>query len=364
MNKYQNDKPHAFRKIEGDIKKDQMARAVLLCGTERFLVDFYAARLGKLYTEEATRMLDLTTLEGESASLGAIVEGCETLSMLSRRKVVLVPDFPPAQGKRLKGFSDKDVESLCEYIKDERSGIPADTLLILTAGDINGSKKVPPLVKAMKESKVAEVYDFQTLDDSELRGFIDKRLRASGKQYRPSIVSLIISECGYGNKYIDYTLYNLENDLKKIVAHAAEEIVPEDVKKAISPNPENNTFKLIDNIAANRKGAALELLHNLFDAKTEPFLIQAMIVKQLEEMLITKEMTENGYSVRDISGLLKDVHHRPVPDFRIRKALGFAKNISYDTLKHMLTGAYEIDRNVKKGVFDPKLALEYYISNN
>ena len=361
---YKNNEIHAFRKIEQDLKGRGFPRVVLLCGPERFLVDFYASKLGRMFTEESTRMLDLVTLQGDSLSLQAIIEASETVSMLSPRKVVLVPDFPPAEGKKLKGFSENDIKSLIEYIKDEKNGVPESTLLIFTAGEGEGGKKVPALRKAISDSKFGHVYDFQPLDDSLLRGFIDKRLRNSGKKYHPAIVSRIIAQCGYGNKYIEYTLYNLDNDIRKLTALAAEEITEADVAAAISPNPENNIFQLLDNVAGNRKGAAILMLHNLLENKTEPFRIQAMIVSQLELILMVKEMSEHGSSLKTMGDVIKDIEHRRPADFRIKKALGFARNVSYDTLRHMLSGAYEIDRNIKKGVFDPKLALEYYISNN
>lgn len=356
---------HAFRRIEKDIKAGKLPRVVLLCGPERFLVDFYVGRLSSLFVEESVRMMDLVTLEGDSLSVQSIIESCETVSFLSPRKVVLVPDFPPADGRKLKGFPDSDLDRLTAYIGDEKAGVPEGTLLIFTGGEADG-RKVPKLRKAISESGYGTVYDFQPLDDDQLRGFIDKRLRSSGRKYRPSIISAIISECGYGNKYVDYSLYSLDNDLKKLIALAGEEISPDDVRTAITSNPENNVFRLLDCVARNRKGGALMMLQNLIDAKEEPFRIQSMIVQQLEMMLIAKEMTETGCSMKDIQAAIRrtDRYKRPVSEYRLRKAMGVAGGVSYETLRHMLSGAYEIDRNVKHGVFDPRLALEYYISNN
>ena len=68
--------------------------------------------------------------------------------------------------------------------------------------------------------KNGKVYDFQPLKDAQLRSFIEKRFRSAGKSYTSSVINLIMSESGYGNKSIEYSLYNLENDLKKIIAHS------------------------------------------------------------------------------------------------------------------------------------------------
>ena len=74
-----------------------------------------------------------------------------------------------------------------------------------------------------------------------------------------------MSESGYGNKAIEYSLYNLENDLKKIIAHSgnSSEITAADVSDIIAANPENNVFAMLDAIGRNRKDEAFRLLHNL-----------------------------------------------------------------------------------------------------
>ncbi|MBQ9708703.1 MAG: DNA polymerase III subunit delta, partial [Firmicutes bacterium] len=312
---------------------------------------------------------DMVTISGDNLSAQNIIESCETLAMMSERKVVLVPDFLPADGGKIRGFGESEIKDLTEYLS-KGAGVPESTLLIFTSGETEGKSKLPPVRKAIKEAKNGSIYDFQPLDDSLLRGFIEKRLKATGKGYRPSLVSSIIAESGYGNKYIDYTLYNLDNDLKKLAAYAGEtEITAEDARAVISTNPENNIFSLLDSVSRNRKGDALEMLHNLFDAKVDPFMIQAMIVRQLELILYVKEMSDDGRVLQDISKIAGDLESagrkgRSIPEFRVKKAMQVSKNISSEMIKHMLTGAYEIDGNVKRGIFEPKLALEYYISNN
>lgn len=56
---------------------------------------------------------------------------------------------------------------------------------------------------------------FPALWDGQLKSFIEKRFRAAGKMYTNSVINMIMAESGYGNKSIDYSLYNLENDLKR-----------------------------------------------------------------------------------------------------------------------------------------------------
>lgn len=344
---------HAFKQIETDLKNNKISNIVLLCGPEKYLIKFYADRLVKKYVNPVTEAMDLVTLEGESLSVDGIIEACETLSFMSERKVVLVPDFLPADGKSLRGFTDKDVDRLAEYLTQ----VPDTTLLLFTSGEVEGGKKSPKARNAI--GAFGTVYDFQPLDDGMLRGFIDKRLRATGKQYRPSVINAFMAESGYGNKYVEYTLYNLDNDLKKLAAYSVgDEITVEDVRAVITSNPENNIFALLDSIGQNRKGDALLMVHNLFDAKMNGFLIQSMIIGQLELVLMAKELTDAGYALRDVCRMTNNKS-----EFKVKKAIAMGRKYSVANLKHILAGAYAIDRNVKTGTFEVELAIEYFISS-
>lgn len=347
---------HAFKRIEKDLKQGRIPNVILLCGPEKYLVKFYEERLTKAYVNEATQALDLTYINNDNISTDLIIESCETLSIMSERKVVIVSDFMPADGKSIRGFGDNQIDRLTEYLKN----VPETTLLIFTSGELDKRKKSTKFRTAIDKS--GAVYDFQPLDDSMLCGFIEKRLKATGKYYKPSVVRALMTDTGYGNKYIEYSLYDLDNDMKKLAAYAGSEITIDDVRAVITLNPENNIFGLIDAVAQNKKGDALVMVHHLFNAKVNPFQIQSMIVNQLETILYSKELSEKGAPLNEICKLINDVN-RNAREFQVKKALSLSKKYSYRQLKHMLIGSYEIDRNVKTGIFEPEIAVEYFISS-
>ena len=206
--------------------------------------------------------------------------------------------------------------------------------------------------------KIGRVYDFQPLKDGQLKSFIEKRFNLAGKTYAASVINLIMSESGYGNKAIEYSLYNLENDLKKIIAHSgnSSEITAADVSDIIAANPENNVFAMLDAIGRNRKDEAFRLLHNLLDAGTPIFNLLRLITNQLELILSVKEMKDEGLKISAIQKTL-GVHQ-----FRIKKAMAVTGLYSMNDLKCALCAAYEVDENIKTGLLEGHLALEYFIS--
>lgn len=245
------------------------------------------------YVNKACESLDLTRLNSEGLTTDKIKESCETLSMLSEKRVVVLADFPPASGEKLRGFSETEEKELLEYFQD----IPDTCLLIITAKESEKRDRKKNNWKAAA-SKYGTVYDFGPLSGAQLKSFIVKRLKASGKVCRPSVIDQLIADSGYGNKEIDYNLYNLENDIKKVIAHSqGEEITASDVALTISTNLETNIFAMLDAISRNRKDEAYRLLHNLLVCGESVYKLLALITSQLELILEVKELREEGMTL-------------------------------------------------------------------
>lgn len=343
---------HAFQAIGKDIKAGVISNLVFLCGEEQYLVHWATELLTKTYINDAVASLDFIRLDPDTLTIDEIKESCETLSMLSPKRVVLIPELPAALGKRTRNFSETDEKELIDYFKD----IPESCLLIITAGKPDGKTK-----KKVKLQESAEqygiVYDFTPLSGSLLRSFIVKRFKNAGKVCRNSVIDMLIQDSGYGNKEIEYNLYNLENDIRKIIAHSeGEEIVSADVAATVSTNLETNVFAMLDAISRNRKDEAYRYLHNLLVGGESVFGLVSLISSQLELILDVKEMREEGLTPPQIQKKL-GIH-----EFRIKKAWGVTEKYSVKQLKKILSKVYEIDGNVKSGLMEQTLALELFIA--
>ena len=343
---------HAFQAIGKDIKAGVIKNLVFLCGEEQYLVNWAVELLTKTYINDAVASLDFIKLDPDTMTVDQIKESCETLSMLSPKRVVLIPELPAASGKKSRNFSDSDEKELIEYFQH----IPESCLLIITAGKPDSKNR-----KKIKMQEAAEqygvVYDFTPLSGALLRSFIVKRFKNAGKVCRNSVIDMLIQDSGYGNKEIDYNLYNLENDIRKIIAHSqGEEVVMDDVASTVSTNLETNVFAMLDAISRNRKDEAYRLLHNLLVSGESVFGLLSLISSQLELILDVKEMREEGLTPPQIQKKL-GIH-----EFRVKKAWGVTEKYSVNQLKKILSKAYEIDGNIKSGLLEQTLALELFIA--
>jgi DNA polymerase-3 subunit delta len=342
------DKQHAYKKFENDLKDDSIKNALLLYGKEQYLVKWAVETLSKKYVSDDHRAFDFYEVDHEKATVDAIVENCETLSMFSGKRIVYIPDFTLFSESKHKSIKEADEKLLAEYIKN----VPDTCLLIMTSDSADKRKKI------FKEiAMYGGVYDFEALDERALKNCVEKRFSKYGKKIRTSVVAEFVEQSGYFHKDSGYTLFNIENEIKKIAAHCdGGEVSVADVIEVISGDIENNLFAMIDAVGRNKKDESYRLLVNLLGSDGSVFHILALLVSQFELMLEVKEMKGEGKSSAEIQRVLN------VNEYRIKKAASVAGLYSIARIRDILKKLFQVEINIKTGLMDQNLALEVMIS--
>lgn len=342
------EKEHAFKLIDKDIKSDRLNKLLLFYGEEQYLVNWAVQTIIQKYVNDVCKDLNFSKLEGNTVTIDEIKNHCETLPIMSDHRIVLVSDFDVLDGKKAKGFKEEDEKILIEYFKE----IPESCILILTSNTVDKRKK---LYKSISENGM--IYEFTKLDEKLLKAFISKKFKEAEKIVKANIIDELMDMSGYYDKDTDYTLYHLENDIKKIIAYnIGPEIMTSDMTSLVSGNINTDIFAMIESVSKERRDEALQLLHNLFVYGEKEYKILALICNQFELILSIKEMKEEGRSFGEMVKLL-GIH-----EFRIKKASAYAERYTLSQLRRILLKAYEVDKNIKTGLLEPSLALEIFIT--
>jgi len=340
-------KEHAYKKIEQDIKNNVLKNIVVLYGKEQYLVKWSVDQIVKKYINDDCAEMDFSAIDPEKATASSIIENCETLSLLSEKRVVYLPGFTPLWESSVKNFPEESIKELAAYIKN----IPDTSILIITAENVDKRKKLYKEIVSY-----GSVYDFDSLDEPTLKGFIEKRVKVSGKKVKASVISQLIEHSGYFHKETEYTLYNLENDIKKIAAHCeGDEILLTDVLSVVSGDLETNVFAMIDAVSKNQKGEAFQMLYNLLGNGSSIFMILSLLASQFETILEVKELRNEGKLMAQMQSVL-NIH-----EFRIKKAGSFADQFSIERLREILKKIYQVEKDIKSGMMEQTLALEVLI---
>lgn len=346
---------HAFRVIQRDLK-GELPPVILLCGKEQFLVDWALKQIISANIEDASRVLDLTVIDQDSEQASGkgnlftrIIESCETLPLLSKKKIVVVKDEKILDSADRSQSKNSELNQFCDYLET----IPTSTILVFASTSVDRKRKIPKAI-----IKNGKIYDFEQLDRRELISFADKRFRAAGISVPSRTMEFLIDETGYYNKESDYDLFTFSNDITKMIALTEDGVLSErTVKDTVESDIETFIFSLMNSISGGRKDKALELLHNIASDKSDVSLLVSMIVSQFEVMYSIKELMEERVPDRII------VEKLGIKDARLRALKSFVSGYDARKLKKGLEYAYEIDRNIKTGLLKPMLALEMFISN-
>ncbi len=341
-------KEHSYKKIDKEIKCNSIKNLLLFYGKEEFLIHWAVNTLIKKFVNKASRELDFFKLDGTAATFDQIRNNCETLPFLSEKRILLVSDFKLIEGGKTKGINEEEEKLLANYLKN----LPEHCMLIITS---QGADKRKKLFKTISE--FGSTYDFGELDEKALKSYIEKRFKEFGKTAKSSVITQFITASGYYDKDTDYTLYNLENDIKKAIAYnEGAEIGMETIANTISGNMDTNVFSMIDSISRDRKDEAYQMLHNLLVSGEKEYKLLALLCSHFEIILSVKEMKEEGKSFSEMKDIL-GIH-----EFRIKKALMFADKYTVLRLRKILQKTYEIDKNIKTGLLESSLALELFIA--
>lgn len=342
-----NEEP-AYKKFEQDRETGNLRNLLFFYGREQYLIQWAVAALMKDNVQEAAKDLDFTKFDAKSFSLDALIQACETLPLLSSKRVVLVDDAG-LFGSDKRGLSEQEEEQLTQYV----ATISSTCLLIVTATAVDKRKK---LFKAMQAA--GSCYEFGLLEEVSLKQFIEKRLMKAGLHAKTEAINEIIERSGYFDKESDYTLYHLENDLVKVIALAeGKELAKQDIVLGISGNEEAYLFDLLDALSRREKDEAYSLLNRLLGSGTNVYQLVAVLCSHLETALLVKEMKEEGIPL----GSIKD--QLGIHEFRIKKAAAVADRYTIPHLRKGFRQALEIDQTIKSGLMDARLALELLIAS-
>ncbi len=338
---------HAFQLFNRDIKEKNIGPVLLFFGEEEFLINWACKTLAEKFVDKAFKDIDFVKEDDRDITAGQLVESCDTLSVFSERRVIWAHDFPPLLKKNSRGFGEKELETLKNYIENPNEG----AVLIFSAMELDGNSE---LVKYLKKN--CKCYNFERLDMASLVAFASKRFKEAGVSVERETLRYFIEETGYFNREGDYRLLNLVNDIGKLVAHCDGGIVTQkDVDETLKGDLDRFAFNLIDAIGNNRKDVALRLLANVLTSGGEIFSILGLLVNQFELMLEINELSQEGMGYEAMAATLK------VNPYRVKKALVVSNKFSNRKLRELLSMLYEIDRNIKTGAMEQNIALELFI---
>lgn len=350
-----SEKEHAYRKLMRALQEAEgLPPVLLLTGPEDYLIRWATDLLIRAYVEPAVQDFDLISLGEDRVDVQQLVAACETLPLLSRRRLVLVDDPALFRSGSAGRYSDADQKAWAACV----ASLPPTTLLVYRSREVDRRGKAFKLIK-----KEGAVFDFTFIDRREAAGFIRKRLSEQGKSISGQAVAELIDRTGYGEKDSDATLLELFNEIAKAAAYSlGEQVGLSDVEAVVPPALAVDVFHMMEAAFRGDRGRALSLLRQRMDQlpayekSGETLRLIALFCSQLELMLVALEHQSEGVARRDLATVM-GVHR-----YRLEKSLPVAASKGLPYLRQQLGKAYGLESALKTGRLSEELALELFIA--
>jgi DNA polymerase-3 subunit delta len=316
-----------------EIKSGNLRNLYLFYGSEEILIREIVNFIRKTLVKKEVDEMNYSLVEGKDEELEDIIALAETMPFFSQKRVVVIRDF-------LSLIVDRDSEkTFTDFIEN----LPSHICMILISSTVDKRKKI---YKSIEKKGI--VTEFQPLKGNALIRWIEERFSHEGKKIDKRTALFLANT-------FNRNLEELDSEIKKAITYVGDEkefIKQDDILPILRKTLENNVFLLIDALGQKDFRRAISILNDMLKEGESSIWILFMIMRQIRLIYRCLILLQNGLSFKDIQETLKE------HPFVLKKAITQGNNFSLKQLDHALNFALETDVEIKKGVIEPKLAIE------
>jgi DNA polymerase-3 subunit delta len=308
--------------------------------------------------DRAIADLNTSVLDGQRLTLGELRHACDAVPFLSDRRMVIVNGLLHHLVKRSKaGVSDPGgrrqpawkktfLKELADYLPE----LPRKTRLLFVESE--SLKMTHPIVKlalAQGKAQGAHVKEFKVPKESNLPGWIARRVRKQGGDLSRTAAGMLAQLVGADMRLLD-------QEIDKLLVYAdGRQVTGEDVQALVSRAREAVVFDLVDAIGHRQAARALELQHQLIDDGEAPLFLLAMLGRQVRLLIQIKELQAQGVSQPELTKTLK------LHPYVVGKVLSQIPRFSMAQLEKAHERLVDTDWAIKTGRMNDKLALDLLV---
>ena len=264
-------------------------------------------------------------------------------SLLTSKRLIVVKQI-------IELGSEDEREEMIKYLLKNEKQIQADQDLVLVFWENHQPKKNGKLFKLLVG--ISKSQNFEKISGAKLDNWISQRIKELEVQSgisQTALEELILHTGG--------EIYILDKEIQKLVAYAGQRIIQvEDVEILVRDSAEVNIFDTIDALGNNNKKRALELVQKHVQDGEDPFYVFSMFVYQFRNILrvadLQHKLRGNDFAIAKEAGL---------HPFVVKKSLNQIRNFPSERLRSIYEKLGDIDRKIKTGQMDVRLALEKFI---
>lgn len=279
------------------------------------------------------------TFNLNKSSIKEVLEEANYFSLDNNKKYLVVNNADIFGSDKV---DDNITDSLIKYFNNPNE----NTIIIFTTQKPIDSRK-----KIVKELKIKyKVINIPKMDKRAINSLLTNYINENEFSIDWESVSYIINN-SYNNLDIMF------NEVDKILLYYNFpcRIRYSDVVAIVGTELDSNNFHFVDAVISKKLDIALRTLNSLKVYKVDATALTVLLAREYRLMYYVKKMYQNRISLGEICSFLNLV------DWQVNKLYNNSVHYSESELLKYLVDLCNIDKNIKKGIWDKDIALYGFI---
>lgn len=316
----------AYEQLKADLAAGELGTVYIFHGEESYLREYYLEEMRKSLVPAGFEEFNYHKLEGKGLTAQVLTETVEAMPMMAQRTMVQVVDWD------LFKLSEEQRNAVIALLED----FPPYCCLVLVYDQVEykPNKTYKKLYAAI--DKRARAVKFEEQSQNEILKWISRRFKAAGHTIDAPTAEHLIFTCG--------SLMNgLIPEIGKIAAYAKNERVTKaDIDAVAAPVLEAQVFEMTGAVSRGDFDKASEVLGSLLKLQEEPFMLLALMGKELRKLHTARIALDTG---RDKFWLMERWNMRS--DYPAKLLLENARRCSRGWCANAVRRCYEVDLRIK-----------------
>ena len=316
----------AYDKLKADLAAETLGTVYVFHGEESYLREYYLMEMKKQLVPAGFEEFNFHRLEGKGLTIQTLTETAEAMPMMAQRTMVQINDWD------IYRLNEEQRNGLIALLED----FPEYCCLVLVYDQMEykPNKTYKKLYAAM--DKHAQTVKFEEQSQNEILKWISRRFKAAGHTIDAPTAEHLIFTCG--------SLMNgLIPEIGKIASYAkSERITKADIDAVAAPVLEAQVFEMTGAVSKGDFDKAANVLGSLLKLQEEPFMILALIGKELRKLHTARVALDTG---KDKFWLMERWNMRS--DYPAKLLLENAKKVSRTWCENAVRRCFETDLRIK-----------------
>jgi DNA polymerase-3 subunit delta len=332
-----------YIELRNSVKNGNINPIYIFTGDETYLLDRALEHMVGVFMTPEGRTINLENLDGKSSGLDDLRASCETLPFMSERRVTIL--------RSPEALLDKEsvADEFLKYIKN------LGDHQVLLINDRDGKvKKNSKLYRYL--NKAGGTVVFEKLKGKDLTDWILAKLAERDKSMSYADLNYFIQQSSYNSRNISTTLYDLDNEIKKLSDFANGKNIDRSTLDQVLIKPlDKNIFDFLGAVGKNDTDRAMEVFNEIYLMNEPVPRILFMISRQFRLLLGYVTYREKGYGSGEIQEKLK------IKPYEFGKIAAQGNGMDQDRLRDILEEILQTDRKLKTTSSDQRLEMEMLI---